>query len=120
MATMEAIAPRREFDDVAALAGISDGAPSPGHVTDHDLLTDHIDVVLLAATTNCNLRCTYCGVSLPSYFGSDFDFSRIEKLVQEMVAAKVASAFKIAALAFQSHLISRRYTRTQRLTLLPE
>jgi Radical SAM superfamily len=91
MATMEAIAPRREFDDVAALAGISDGAPSPGHVTDHDLLTDHIDVVLLAATTNCNLRCTYCGVSLPSYFGSDFDFSRIEKLVQEMVAAKVGS-----------------------------
>jgi hypothetical protein len=57
---------------------------------DKDLLTDHVDIVLFETTTNCNLRCTYCGLSLPWYVGQDFDFSRIEKLVQEMVAARVA------------------------------
>lgn len=58
---------------------------------DEDLLTDHVDIVLFAITTNCNLRCTYCALSLPWYVGQDFDFSRIEKLVQEMVSARVAA-----------------------------
>jgi MoaA/NifB/PqqE/SkfB family radical SAM enzyme len=58
-------------------------------ITDDDLVTDHVDMALFEATTNCNLRCTYCAVSLPWYVGHDFDFSRIDKLVSEMVAAKV-------------------------------
>jgi MoaA/NifB/PqqE/SkfB family radical SAM enzyme len=60
-------------------------------LSEGDLLTDRVDVVIFETTTNCNLRCTYCGLSLPWYVGSDFDFSRIEKLVSEMAAAKVAS-----------------------------
>jgi molybdenum cofactor biosynthesis enzyme MoaA len=56
-----------------------------------DLLADHVDAVIFETTTNCNLRCTYSGLSLPWYVGNDFDFSRIKKLVSEMVAAKVAS-----------------------------
>jgi Radical SAM superfamily len=89
MATIEAIAPARECGNAAALTRASNGAASPGCLTDDDLLTDHVDAVLLAATTNCNLRCTYCAVSQPWYTGHDFDFTHIEKLVREMVAAKV-------------------------------
>ena len=59
------------------------------NLTDTDLLTDHVDMVLFETTTNCNLRCTYCGLSLPWYVGSDFDFSHINRLVREMVAANV-------------------------------
>jgi Radical SAM superfamily len=58
-------------------------------VIDDDLVTDHVDMVLFETTTNCNRRCTYCGLSLPWYVGRDFDFSRVEKLVREMVAARV-------------------------------
>src|ERR1700757_2642181 len=88
MAIIEAIAPARECGNAAALTRASNAAASPGCLTDDDMLTDHIDAVLLAATTNCNLRCTYCAVSQPWYTGHDFDFTHIEKLVQEMVAAK--------------------------------
>jgi pyruvate-formate lyase-activating enzyme len=59
--------------------------------TDADLLTEHVDTVLLAATTNCNLRCTYCAVSLPSYVGEDFDFGRVEQLADEMARAHVSN-----------------------------
>lgn len=45
--------------------------------------------VLLAATMNCNMRCTYCAVSQPWYTGHDFDFTRIDELVEEMVAARL-------------------------------
>ena len=54
-----------------------------------DLLTSRIDIVLFETTTNCNLRCTYCGVSSPSYIGSDFDLSRISDVVSSMVSANV-------------------------------
>ena len=55
------------------------------------LLAAQIDTVLFEATSNCNLRCTYCRVSSPSYVGEDFDLSRIEMLADQMVAAKVQS-----------------------------
>jgi MoaA/NifB/PqqE/SkfB family radical SAM enzyme len=51
-----------------------------------------IDTVLFEATSNCNLRCTYCRVSAPTYAGEDFDFSRVERLADQMVAANVRSA----------------------------
>jgi len=69
----------------------SDQVPAEEPLSEDDLLTDHVDTVLLESTTNCNLRCTYCKLSLPWYVGSDFNFSRIEKLVLEMVAAKTAA-----------------------------
>lgn len=56
-----------------------------------DLLTDRIETVLFTATTNCNLRCTYCGVSLPTYHGADFDFTKVERLAEQMAAAHVRS-----------------------------
>jgi hypothetical protein len=80
------------LEDMATLvdAEVAPSVMSGGdRLTDDDLLTDHVDMVLFETTTNCNLRCTYCGLSLPWYVGSDFDFSRIDKLVREMVAANV-------------------------------
>jgi hypothetical protein len=64
---------------------------APATLAPDDLLTNYVETVLFETTTNCNLRCTYCGLSLPWYVGSDFDFSRFERLVQEFVAAKVVS-----------------------------
>ena len=54
-----------------------------------DLLTDRIETVIFTATTNCNLRCTYCGVSLPTYKGKDFDFSKIAGIAEQMANASV-------------------------------
>jgi pyruvate-formate lyase-activating enzyme len=59
------------------------------HLTAEDLLTPRIDTVLFAVTTNCNLRCTYCAVSLPIYEGEDFDLSNIEALASSFAAAHV-------------------------------
>jgi hypothetical protein len=53
------------------------------------LLAAQIDTVLFEATSNCNLRCTYCRVSSPTYVPEDFDFSRIERLADQMGAAHV-------------------------------
>ena|SRR5215831_8011381 len=87
MATMTTL------EEMATLVDTEDSPSSvmlgQDHLTDDDLLADHVDVVLFETTTNCNLRCTYCALSLPWYMGSDFDFSRIDKLVREMVAANV-------------------------------
>jgi pyruvate-formate lyase-activating enzyme len=58
-------------------------------LTDDDLLTPFVDTVLWAVTTNCNLRCTYCAVSLPIYRGEDFDLARAEALAEEFATAKV-------------------------------
>ena len=56
----------------------------------HDaLLAAQIDTVLFEATSNCNIRCTYCRVSAPTYAGADFDFSHIEKIADQMVTANV-------------------------------
>jgi hypothetical protein len=74
MGTIGAVAPERNFDDAAARAGVSNGAASPGNITEDDLLSHRVEVVLFGATMNCNLRCTYCAVSLPYYVGEDFDF----------------------------------------------
>ena len=54
-----------------------------------DLLTPFVDAVLWEITTNCNLRCTYCSVSLPIYRGEDFDLARIDALTEEFATAKV-------------------------------
>jgi radical SAM protein with 4Fe4S-binding SPASM domain len=53
------------------------------------LLAAQIDTVLFEATSNCNLRCTYCRVSALAYVGEDFDLSRVEMLADQMVAANV-------------------------------
>ena len=55
-----------------------------------DLRTPFVDTVVFAVTTNCNLRCTYCAVSLPDYRGEDFDLSRVEDLAESFSAAKVS------------------------------
>jgi len=54
-----------------------------------DLVTRKIDTVLFEATTGCNLRCTYCGVSSPTYISKDFDFGRIEEIAASMAAVHV-------------------------------
>jgi MoaA/NifB/PqqE/SkfB family radical SAM enzyme len=61
----------------------------PVRPTDEDLTTSFVQVVLFAVTTNCNLRCTYCGVSHPAYRGEDFDLSHIDELTEGLAAAHV-------------------------------
>lgn len=83
--------------DLAARALPSDGAglhqtmtadvfppDEPLPVGDDDLLTDHVECVLFALTSNCNLRCTYCAVSQPFYVGRDFDLTKLDQLSLEM------------------------------------
>lgn len=54
-------------------------------VDGRDLLEYQPELALLTITSNCNLRCTYCAVSQPGYFGEkiqhDFDLSQIDKLI---------------------------------------
>jgi hypothetical protein len=73
-----------------ALMAFSDQM-APIALSDDDLFTDHVDIVLFETTTNCNLRCAYCAVSLPWYSGADFELTRVPRLVREMTSAKVAS-----------------------------
>ncbi len=63
--------------------------PVESLIKSDDLLTSRIDVVLFEATTGCNLRCTYCAVSAPSYRASNFDFTGIDDIVQSMASANV-------------------------------
>jgi pyruvate-formate lyase-activating enzyme len=58
-------------------------------IQDDDLLTPFVDTVVWAVTTNCNLRCTYCAVSMPTYRGEDFDLSHIEQIATDFATAKV-------------------------------
>jgi len=46
-----------------------------------DLEARPIDCLLLTATSNCNLRCTYCGVSQPWYVGQDLDISNLDNFI---------------------------------------
>lgn len=43
----------------------------------------------LELTTRCNLRCTYCPVSQPTYLNVDLEPERIDSLVEELVALDV-------------------------------
>jgi Tfp pilus assembly protein PilF len=74
----------QELDRFAEATASYDRAVLP-----EDLLVDAIDTVIFTATTNCNIRCTYCAVSLPTYVGDVFDFSRIEMLADEMARMNV-------------------------------
>src|SRR5262245_27101486 len=58
-------------------------------VTDEDLTTPFVQTVLFAVTTRCNLRCTYCAVSLPGYSGEDFDVAGFDRLVDGFAKASV-------------------------------
>ncbi|HVX36336.1 MAG TPA: radical SAM protein [Hyphomicrobium sp.] len=73
---------------LTALRG-SQSDNKPARFSHHDLMTRSIDVVLFAATTNCNLRCTYCAVSLPDYVGEDFDVSKLDDLASGFARANV-------------------------------
>jgi len=58
-------------------------------IENDDLLTPFVDTVLWAVTTNCNLRCTYCAVSIPTYKGHDFDLSSVDRVAEEFASASV-------------------------------
>jgi MoaA/NifB/PqqE/SkfB family radical SAM enzyme len=58
--------------------------------TDVDLLTSPVTrLVNFEFTTRCNLRCTYCAVSLPDYVGEDFEVDDFDKLVEQLKTRKV-------------------------------
>jgi hypothetical protein len=80
----------RSYRATPAESRTADALPSPVLATgDHpdddqtlvvqesDLLTERVETVLFALTSNCNLRCTYCAVSLPSYVGSNFELVQV-------------------------------------------
>ncbi|MGK2856052.1 MAG: radical SAM/SPASM domain-containing protein [Thermoanaerobaculia bacterium] len=47
------------------------------------------ETVYLELTSRCNLRCTYCAVSQPTYVGSDLPLERFEGFLEEMRARRV-------------------------------
>jgi pyruvate-formate lyase-activating enzyme len=92
----------RSYRATPAESPTADALPSPVLATgDHpdddqplvvqesDFLTERVETVLFALTSNCNLRCTYCAVSLPSYVGSNFDLPKLDALARQMAAAGV-------------------------------
>ena len=55
-----------------------------------DLLSSPVtNLVNFEFTTRCNLRCTYCAVSLPDYVGVDFEIDDFDKLVEQLKARKL-------------------------------
>jgi MoaA/NifB/PqqE/SkfB family radical SAM enzyme len=48
--------------------------------------------VFLELTTECNLRCSYCALSLPDYVGEDMDADLIEKVVAYLLARGIPVA----------------------------
>jgi len=57
---------------------------------DLDLLTSNsTSIFQLELTTNCNLRCVYCAVSLPEYKGQDLAVDDIGQLAEMMRARNV-------------------------------
>lgn len=55
-----------------------------------DLLTPSTtEMVYLELTSRCNLRCTYCAVSQPTYVGSDLPLERFDPFLEEMRERRV-------------------------------
>lgn len=53
------------------------------------LVPETTEMVYLELTSRCNLRCTYCAVSQPTYVGSDLPLARFDGFLEEMRQRRV-------------------------------
>lgn len=53
------------------------------------LQSRHYNNVVVSVTSRCNLRCIYCGVSQPTYRGSDMDLSSLSSLIAQLKKLRV-------------------------------
>ncbi len=65
--------------------------------------------VFLELTTGCNLRCSYCALSLPDYLGEDMDADLIEKVLAYL------SAWQIPVASINVHGETTRLDRWQEI-----
>lgn len=79
---------REHYLAYGAAEGRAASRPNPGPVS--ELLTPSTtEMVYLELTTRCNLRCTYCAVSQPTYVGSDLPLERFDGFLDEMRERRV-------------------------------
>lgn len=79
---------RQHYVEHGAAEGRSSIRPSRRSI--EDLLTPATtETVYLELTSRCNLRCTYCAVSQPTYDGSDLPLERFDGFLEEMRQRRV-------------------------------